>query len=468
MMFSSCYGNLCSQPEYMVDLDVLNEELHKTTGLNECKNFTEDNIGHIDSRDDDRKNATDNHIGNVRKMIQIDVKEGQNHDQLNDDDETAKHDYSKDEKTKRYCVCEVADDKKVYVNNRLKCKTLNGEKSVSPDNHPFKLNKRSAKLDNSLPKKDRESFAMNKNWKIKGGKINSISKINPHRINTATEMIQNSKTNLTYSLFYIPKCSRKEQLENNDEISSIRRPFEECQNFTTHEPHLSMSSCEYSISLVDMSYKRSVRKTAYPPRRISENKVSAPLRRQRFSYPQNNNNSASPKSKQGRSRSQQYTELEDLEKLAELVAPRSTPDIPVLYSPQYAPEYYVDINPYSRRGTRRRSRKSLENQYYVVAPQPYQCVPEYHLDIESEYILEVGPEFCLDVEPEYPRRVSQKFATSRTSNVQEPPPPSLHISISSERQRPNYDKIRGTYHCRHWSLLQSTDPMVLQAFRRIN
>ncbi|CAI9723200.1 Hypothetical predicted protein [Octopus vulgaris] len=319
-IFSKCYENLYSETEKMADHsqypDVLNEGLHKTTELNEGEDFTEGKTGHIDSRDDDRENNTENHIGNVMEMIQIDVKEGQDNDKLNDDDETAKHDYSKDEKTKR-SACEVADDKNVYVNNRLECKTLNGEKDVCPDKHPVKLSKRSAELDNSLPKEDGENFATNKKCIIKGGKISSISRINPHRINTATERIQNSKTNLTSS-FYIPKRSRQEQPENNDGISSTRRPFEKWQNFTAHEQHLNipkpyprrMSSCEYRLSMVDMLYNKSERKTNYPRRRISESKVSAPLRRRSVSYLQNNN-SASPKSKQGLSRSQQYRQLRD-------------------------------------------------------------------------------------------------------------------------------------------------------------
>ncbi|CAI9723199.1 Hypothetical predicted protein [Octopus vulgaris] len=413
-VFSKCYKNLCSETEKLANHsqypDVLYEGLHKTTELNEGEDFTEENTGHIDSRDDDRENNTENHIGDVMETIQIDVMEDQNNNQLNDDDETAKHDYSKDEKTKR-CVCEVADDKNMYVNNKLECKTLNGEKDVCRDKHPVKLNKRSAELDNFSPKEDEENFATNKKYIIKGGKISSISRINPHRINTATERIQNSKTNLTCS-FYIPKRSRQEQPENNDGISSTRRPFEECQNFTTHEQHLSipkpyphrMSSCEYRLSVVDMSYYRSERKTNYPHRRISESKVSAPLRCWSVSYLQNNNNSASPKSKQGLSRSQQYSQLRDS----------------------------LDIVNYEIDGLR----KALKNRGSHVTSQPHtsRYVSEYHHNVGPPHVHKTA--LRVDIRP--PRYVSDYDINVEPFQPASRPSESLEHTRSHQQHSPRY------------------------------
>ncbi|XP_036358764.1 uncharacterized protein LOC118763368 isoform X2 [Octopus sinensis] len=428
-VFSKCYENLCSETEKMADHsqypDVLNEGLHKTTELNEGEDFTEENTGHIDSRDDDRENNTENHIGDVREMIQIDVKEGQDNDKLNDDDETAKHDYSKEEKTKR-SACEVADDKNMYVNNRLECKTLNGEKDVCPDKHPVKLNKRSAELDNSLPKEDGENFATNKKCIIKGGKISSISRINPHRINTATERIQNSKTNLTSS-FYIPKRSRQEQPENNDGISSTRRPFEEWQNFTAHEQHLSipkpyfhrMSSCEYRISVVDMSYYRSERKTIHPPGRISESKVSAPLRCRSVSYLQNNNNSASPKSKQGLSRPRRYSHLRDSLELAKLrwaSKNRGSPFTAQPHTSRYASEYHHNVRPPHVYRTALR-----------VDRRPPRYVSDYHINVEPFQPLH-SPRYISDFQTIEPLEAlhSPKYVSEYHFNVR---PSQLHRNL---------------------------------------
>eukprot|EP00106_Octopus_bimaculoides_P007175 XP_014774617.1 PREDICTED: uncharacterized protein LOC106872223 [Octopus bimaculoides] len=344
----SSYEHLFSQTEEMADHsqypDDLDEELCITTGLNKCEAIIENTIGLVDSQDNVGENSNANDNDDMMKRIEIDVRESQNNDQLNDDGEncSAKYDYSKNEKTKR-CLCEVADDRNVCVNNKLECKTLNGKKVVSPDNHPVKSNKRSAELDKFLPKEDEENFATNKECKIKGGKIYSISRINTHGINTATEMIQNSITNSTYTLFYISKYSRKEKSENNDEISSTRKPFEECQNFPTQEPNLSVqklyplciSSRRYRTSLADMSYNNiSVRKSINSSRKSSKSKISMFLRCRTFSYSRNNNNSAESFSRSSSPRSGRFRRLRDsLERARSrripiALSPRSSAPIP--------------------------------------------------------------------------------------------------------------------------------------------
>ncbi|CAI9723203.1 Hypothetical predicted protein [Octopus vulgaris] len=348
----SSYEHLYSQTEETADHsqypDDLNEELCITTGLNKCEAIIEDTIGHVDSLDNVGENSNANDNDDMMKRIEIDVRVSQNNDQLNDYGEncSAKHDYSKDVKTGR-CVCEVADDKNVYVNNRLECETLNGGKDVSPDKHPFKLNKRSAELDKFLPEEDKENFATNKECIIKGGKIYLISRINSHGINTATEMIQNSITNLTYTLFYISKYSRKKKSENNDEISSIRKPFEECQNFATQEPNLSIqksyplciSSRRYRTSFADMPYSNtSVRKSINSSRKNSKSKISALLRCRTFSYSRNNNNSAEPHSRPPSPISRRFRRLRDSLELA-----ARSREIPIAHLPRSSTHV-----PYSR------------------------------------------------------------------------------------------------------------------------
>ncbi|CAI9722906.1 Hypothetical predicted protein [Octopus vulgaris] len=302
----------------MADHSQYPDDLCKTTGLNKCSDFTEDNIGHIGSQDNDRENTIENEADGVMETIEIRVEKSQNKKQLNNDGEncSAKDNNSKDEKTEICRMCEVADDKGVNENNRRKCKTSNREEGV-------KSNNGIVEQDKSVPKTDEDNFPTNKKCMTKGKKGCSTPRINLH----PTEIIRNRVTNLPHSLLCALKYSKKEN--NGDEISSNRKTFEEYQNFITQEkPRLNVSklypprtsSRRYKTSSEGRIYNSSERKTMCTLRRTSESKVSAPVKRRTSSYSRNTNNSTDLNSPLPpcQSNSQRFNQLRDSLELARL------------------------------------------------------------------------------------------------------------------------------------------------------
>lgn len=295
----SNYEHLCSQTEKMSDhsqySDDLTGELCKTTGLEKRGDFIEDNIGDIDTQGSARKNTRENDVDDVMEMSESNVKKSQHNKQFKNDNCSAK-DNSKDEKTEISCICEVADDKGVNESSRLECKTLDREEDINPDSYTIKSNTGSVELDKSVPNKDEDNFATSRKYMNKGKNVFSTSRINLH----PTNIIRNNVTNLPFSLLYVLKYSKDKPENNGDKISSSKRPFGEYKNFLTQEqPRFTVPKlyppCTPSRRRKTWSegriYNSSERKAIYIPRRISESKVSVPLKCRTSSYPQSTNNS---------------------------------------------------------------------------------------------------------------------------------------------------------------------------------